>query len=566
MGTRSWLGLVFAVLVTSDVRVGAQSGTSSTKSASGFGIVEEPTKTINESLAKSWQENHLQPAERCSDYEFIRRASLDIIGRIATVGEIERYLKDPPGTRRALLLDRLLTGEQKKDYFNHWASLWNIWLMARSGEDRNRYRQALQPWLAKSLGSDNPSYKAMVEELIAAKGKSDTNGPVNFLLAHLGTPTGFGKQADEGGFDAVPITARSIRLFLGYQIQCTQCHDHPYNSEWKQKHYWGVNTFYRQMERVGIPLPLLNPVLELKDNPSFNKKGIVFYEKRNGTFLPSESSFVDGRKIPAGSRLTRREELARFVTSHANFNRAIVNRMWGHFFGRGMNVKPAFDDFGEHNEVVHDELLTKVGQSFAGSGGYDLRKLIKWICSSDAYNLKSTANKSNGTAEAEPFFSRMPIKMMSPEQLCESVITATRPLEIAKDDPLVMGLYKFLREQWMAMLVRNFGDDEGNEVTYNGTILQAMLLMNGNHLNGAIMFGSGTVKEAQKIGASDKTGKKTVDYLFLATLNRPATQREFQQIIAKLSLAGGKMKADGDAAMQDVFWALLNCSEFILNH
>src|SRR5262245_42953245 len=95
------------------------------RAANGLATINEPTRLINDHLAKAWKDNKLQPAERCSDYEFIRRASLDIIGRIATVPEIERYLKDPPATRRGLLVERLLTGEQKKEYTANWAGLWN---------------------------------------------------------------------------------------------------------------------------------------------------------------------------------------------------------------------------------------------------------------------------------------------------------------------------------------------------------------------------------------------------------------------------------------------------------
>ncbi|MBL8797180.1 MAG: DUF1549 domain-containing protein, partial [Planctomycetia bacterium] len=225
-----------ALLLTSVALTEAQTA-SPAKPASGFAVIEEPTRVINELLAQSWKDNNLKPAERGSDHEFIRRASLDIIGRIATVKEIEQYLKDPPATRRGLLLDRLLTGDQKKDFAANWAGIWNIWLISRAGEDRERYRKGLQPWLEKHFLQDHQSYKALVEELLTAKGKSDTQPPVNFLLAHLGEPTPLFQQAELGGFDATPITARSVRLFLGYQIQCTQCHDHPFNADWKQKHY-----------------------------------------------------------------------------------------------------------------------------------------------------------------------------------------------------------------------------------------------------------------------------------------------------------------------------------------
>src|SRR5262249_17537793 len=157
---------------------------------------------------------------------------------------------------------------------------------------------------------------------------------------------------------------------------------------------------------------MIAPVVELDDNSTFNKNGIVFYEKRNGVFLPSTPLFLDGNRIPSGGQLTRREELARFVTNHNNFPRTFVNRMWAHFFSRGMNVETGVDDFGEHNEVVHEELLNQLGEQFTRSGSYDPRKLIRWICASDAYNLKCVRNKTNDSPDAEVFSSRMLLKMM----------------------------------------------------------------------------------------------------------------------------------------------------------
>jgi hypothetical protein len=537
----------------------------------GFTTYDEPTILINDYLTKAWKDNNITPSDRCSDHEFIRRVSLDIIGRIATVAEIEKFMKDPQASRREKLLERLLYGELKAEYASNWATLWTHALMTRTGPPL--YRRQIHLWLEDLFSEDVQNHKSMVEQLIAAKGKTNggadgKEGAVNYILAHLGGPNPAGRQGQEGAFDVVPVTSRSIRLFLGYQIQCTQCHDHPFNADWKQKHFWGVNTFFRQVERVGQlqmqnnNMMMQNQVLELRDNPGYNQKGIVFYEKRNGVFLPSEPIFLDGRRIPAGGQLTRREQLANFVTSHKNFNMAAVNRMWGHLFGRGMNVKPGYDDFGEHNEVVHPELLAKLGEQWAGSGAHDPRKLIKWICSSEAYNLKSIANTSNIATEAEPYFARMQLKMLTPEELLESLITATKSGG-GGDNADVKEAQKNLRNQWMAVLVRNFGDDEGNEVSYNGTILQALLMMNGRDLNAAIATtGTGTVKEAMKF----KTGKQTMDFLFLATLNRPASQKEYSQVVSRLPLAGGRIKDDGAGPLQDLFWALLNCNEFILNH
>ncbi|MBY0526149.1 MAG: DUF1549 domain-containing protein [Gemmataceae bacterium] len=525
----------------------------------GIVNVEEATNVINKRLADAWKANNITPAERASDYEFIRRASLDIIGRIAKLDEIDKYMKDPPSQRRAMLVDRLLANPEFAEY---WSTIWTHWLMTRTGE--RLYKDQVKLWLAEQFESQNMSIKEMATQLIAAKGKSNDNGAVNYVLSAVGGANPQQNVAKEGQFDMVPITSRTVRLFLGYQIQCTQCHDHPFNADWKQKHFWGVNAFFRQTQRVGNPMMQMQPNMPrpqmvLGDNAEFNKNGIIFFEKRSGVFLPSEPMFLDGTRIPkATGEKTRREILAQFVTGHKNFSRAYVNRMWTQMMGRSMTVKPAFDDFGEHNDVVHDEMLTELGDLFV-KANYNPRALMRWIANSEAYGLKAAANKTNDQAEHEVYASRVMLKAMSPEQLLESLIVATRP-EVTKNEK---ELEKF-RADWMSRLVVNFGDDEGNEGTFNGTVVQALLMMNGRDINQAISNQqSGTVQSALKL----KTGKQTMDYLFLATLNRPATQKEYTQIIAKLPLANGRLK-DTDAAgpLQDLFWALLNCNEFILNH
>jgi hypothetical protein len=292
------------------------------------------------------------------------------------------------------------------------------------------------------------------------------------------------------------------------------------------------------------------------------------------------------------------------VVNHENFGPAFVNRMWAHFFGRGMNDKPAFDDFGEHNELtpiltnqkkkrktgeeteVH--LLEALGDQFVGTGNYNPRKLIKWIVSSDAYNLKAVANKTHikekvdpdskarsyDASESDPYFCRMRLKIMSPEEMLDSLLLATKPQAAdAKDDEALADAQGRLRQQWIGKLVRNFGDDEGNEMSYNGTVVQALLMMNGPEINQAIAANSGTVQHALKIAGSDKSGRKTIDYLFRATLSRPVSDKEFAKISKAWVLTEkGRPVSEGDARkqietiLQDMFWVLLNCNEFILNH
>jgi hypothetical protein len=507
--------------------------------------------TINEAIREGWKANSIKPSGMATDYEFVRRASLDILGRIATQKEVYEFesMSGSSQAKRAQYIEKLLTNPE---YIKNWANIWTTWLLTRSGNEL--YHEQMHVWFEQQL-ADNKSFKETVTDLLTATGKTNDNGAVNFLLAHLGESVPAGKRQEEGQFEMVPITSRTIRLFLGIQIQCTQCHDHPFNPQWKQKDFWGINAFFRQLE-APKGTPMVNnrmrgmaPQLELKDNEGLNSNSIVYYEQRNGMLKTQKPTFLDNTRLDKASQGgTRRQELARFITNNENFPKALVNRYWGHFMGRGF-TNPV-DDFGEHNPVSHPELLETLGKKFAHYN-FNPKQLIRWICNSEAYGLSSVSNKTNEKQDAEPFFARMQLKAMSPEQLFESLMNATRTVKLPDE------ARKKLREQWMKSLVVNFGDDEGNEVTFNGTVVQALMMMNGNDINGAIAN-----KEIGTVAAALKT-KDPALYLFRCSLNRPPSGNERALIANHMKKAHDKDPAD---FYRDLFWALLNSNEFMLNH
>ena len=226
----------------------------------------EQVALISQMLEKSWKENKIVHSDRCTDYEFIRRASLDIIGRIASLKEIQKFMNDPPARRRSLLIERMLgSGEFVKgneyekgwDYAHNWANIWTVLLMTRTSTPK-LYQEQMRDWLTDKFMETKkdkkdekskdyfPDWSNIASEVLSAQGETNENGAVNFILAHLGDP--IGKDANANGrFDMIPVTSRTTRLFLGLRTQCVQCHDHPFNSEWLQSHFWGVNAFFRQV-------------------------------------------------------------------------------------------------------------------------------------------------------------------------------------------------------------------------------------------------------------------------------------------------------------------------------
>lgn len=566
----------------------------------------EQVTYINEMIAKMWADNKIRPAERCTDYEFIRRASLDIIGRIATVPEITIFLRDPPRERRSRLIERLLGSEDGKlakelegkeyiqEYAANWANTWTVALLTRSTSSKDAKDQ-MESWFEEKLTEKNdskgkliytPDWSQIVTELLTATGKQNENGAVNYILHHMGEPIPGPDQAASGRFDFVPVTSRTTKLFLGLRTQCVQCHDHPFSGDWGQHHFWGVNAFFRQVEPSGRPGMMqkkkvkgaLEQRLELRDNTGLNKDGLVHYERRNGLLAYTDATFLDGKKPPKGqSAAPRRAELAKFITTSPFFAKAYVNRAWAHFFGRSF-TRDAPDDFGEHNPASNQELLDRLADDWGNKYKHDPKAIIRWLCNSRPYGLSSVANSTNDKLEDEVFFARMLLKSMGPEQLFESLMIST----MAK-----VGQTKesrqALREQWLNRLVVNFGDDEGNELNFNGTVVQALMLMNGQDINSAIMDReNGTVAHVIKVygGMGNNGLKPAMTYLFLSGLNRPPNAKETESILGGSARARAirtlpKVPAPKTASeqlafwtgfYQDMFWAILNSNEFILNH
>ncbi len=553
------LGLLLAGLTLGfPAGAGGQQGT-------GGGVNDaDVVRFINEQIQQGWKDNKITPSKTAGDYEFLRRVFLDVIGRVPGYDEIQMFNRMPTNTRRAEIVEYLLIGERKGskstspaqgDYANHWANLWTNWMLTRTsppGVDRER----MHTWLSECF-SLNKGWDKIVHEVLTADGKANENGPVNFILSHMGERVPSEKRGRDGLYEMVPVTARTTKLFLGVQTQCTQCHDHPFIDTRKQQQYWGVNAFFRQVSRSPDLIQErrnrnTGQYYTLNDDAQLNIDGGIFFERRNGLLVLARPTYLDGTRIPLTTQLNRRDALAKLITQDEHFARAYVNRMWGHFFGRGF-TNPV-DDFGEHNPVSHPELLDRLASDFKATG-YDTHRLIRWMTHSLPYQLSSVSNKTNEKPDAEPFFSRMLLKSMSPEQLVDSIFTATNAEKTSANPEDKRRMY----EQWLRTFTVNFGDDEGNETTFNGTVVQALMMMNGELLNDAVKPKQGGTLQAL---ARYNNNAKRLEFLFLCALSRTPTGPEQAQANRILALP----HKDPSAPWQDILWALLNSNEFILNH
>jgi hypothetical protein len=522
---------------------------------------------INEQIEAVWDDSGLKPAAAASDGEWCRRVYLDLIGRIPTLAELEDYLKTRERNRATRLVDRLLGDDYATEYARHWANVWTTILIGRDTNNRMVDRDGMRLYLSESFKANVP-YDRFVEELLTAtgdnadrEGAEQFNGATNFLS---------GKLADGG----IQATAKTAQIFLGLQVQCTQCHNHPFNSGVKQNQFWELNAFFRQARGLrrfdgGRRVAWVELVDEdfagQGGNPS---EAEIYYELRNGLVKVAYPVFIDGTEIPRSGLLpgqlpdgepygiNRRKELARLVVSSPLLPKAIVNRLWAHFLGYGF-TKP-IDDFGDHNRPTHPVLLDGLAERLQ-QYSYDLKSLMRWIVLSKPYSLSSrieAGNKPDAPQLGEPpRFARFYPRQMQAEQLYESLLTATQAdqgdaAEAARQ-----------RDRWLSQFVIAFGTDEGDDsTTFNGSIPQVLMLFNGELIKTATKLDRGGF--LNDVASGPLRNRDKINVLYLAALARRPSAVELQEA-NRLLLA---RKGEAAEALQDVWWALLNSNEFILNH
>jgi hypothetical protein len=522
---------------------------------------------INQFIRQGWQAHGLQPSGPATDGEWCRRVFLDVIGRTPTIEEVEQYTKDRPADRKQKLIDRLLSDQYVEEYARNWSNIWSILLVGRPPENRDRTfinREGMAKYLRDTFARNKP-YDQMVYDLVSATGSTQPgeenfNGAANFLVDSLAE-------------DAAQATAKTAKLFMGMQVQCTQCHNHPFN-DWKQNQFWELNAFFRQTKREGPRRPRPGSMASELKNEDFAggdratgkniDEAIIFYELRNGQMKTAFPVFVDGQEIPKSGRVkevNRRDELGKLIVKSPYLSQAIVNRIWGHFLGYGF-TKPV-DDMGPHNPPTHPELLERLASDFT-SHSHDLKQLMRWIVLSEPYGLSSKMKRGSNDKDdpalgEKPMFSHFYLRQMQAEQLYESLLTAT---EADKTSRGTFEEQERRKNDWLRQFTIAFGTDEGDDTTtFNGTITQMLMMFNGEMIKAATSTDSGNfldrLAKNQKLSNAEK-----INYLYMSALSRKPTASEIT-VANQLLMA---RKGNPAAALQDVFWVLLNSAEFIFVH
>jgi len=534
-----------------------------------YGIPQ--VKFINQQISAGWADAGLKPSDPATDGEWCRRIYLDVIGRTPSVDELQKFLADPASNKRPQLVDRLLGDEYVDDYARNWTDIWTTVLIGRDVENERVSRPGMRQYLRRSFSKNIP-YDRFMEELVTATGANanrknveDFNGATNFLS---------GKMEENG----VQATTKTAQIFLGLQVQCTQCHNHPFNKG-KQNQFWEFNAFFRQSRALRkfdgtreiqwIELIDEDFAGEGKKANANADEAELYYELRNGVVKIAYPVFVDGTEISRSGFLpgktddgvafgvNRRKELAELMKASPLMPKAIVNRMWGHFFGYGF-TKPV-DDMGEHNPPSHPELLDGLAERFREQS-FDLKELIRWMVLSQPYALSSKAAKGNQRDDPslgeKPKFTHFYLRQLRAEDLYESLLTATEADRAGGGEEAAKK-----KDQWLSQFIIAFGTDEGDDATtFNGSIPQVLMMFNGDLIKQATNKGKGGF--LARVAASPMKNAAKIDTLYMAALARKPSAKE----IAKANEMLVQRKGDAVDALQDIWWAVLNSNEFIINH
>ncbi len=496
---------------------------------------------IDEQIAAAWGPKGVKPAPLADDAEYLRRVYLDLAGRIPRAMEVRDFLDDPNPAKRAELVERLL---ESPNYVNHFTNFWRTLLLPQVNNQQVQFLvPSLEAWLHPRI-KENVPYDKMVREILTAPVGGNPQMRRRMTSSNKRpdpTPAAF-YQANE--LKPENLAANTSRLFLGVKLECAQCHNHP-RANWTRKQFWEYAAFFSGIQPQGQGNMMAAP--ELSERRSL---------KIPNTETEVQAHFLDGSEPNWDSGVRTRAALATWVTASDNpfFARSAANRLWAHFFGIGL-IEPV-DEESEENPPSHPELLNELARQLVAHQ-FDLKFLVRAITYSQAYQRSSAATDAS---QNEPrLFARMSVKGLTPEQLFDSLALATGYGEEGVPNPRFDPLN--LNSPRAAFIAKFSSQEKRTEV--QTSILQALALMNGRLVDDATNVERSKTLTAVVDSPFFDTSAR-IETLFLATLSRKPRPEELAPLVKYVDAGGSKNDARG--ALADVFWALLNSAEFMLNH
>ena len=467
------------------------------------------------------------PSEGADDAMFLRRAMLDATGTLPSAEESREFLASTDPEKRARLIDRVLDREEFADY---WAMRWADILRVDSDKITPQGVVGTTRWLRKQIATNRP-YDQFVYDIVTARGNSTAEGPASFFKA----------------VDGAEAMARSIsQLFLGVRIECAQCHHHP-SEKWGQDDYFAFAGFFTGVATK--PLPFGGQAV-------FSRGGADLKNPRTGLVVPTRA--LGAPPVEFSPNDDRRQALARWMTAPDNpfLARSIVNRLWSHYFGRGL-VMP-IDDMRATNPASNEPLLTALAAHMRDVK-FDIKAFTRTMMNSRAYQLSSATNESNMLDEQN--FSHAAHKALPAEVLLDAICQVTGVGEKFVGWPTGFRAIQVWDNRMPSYFFKIFGRPTRVSVcecerSNEPSIAQALHLMNSPEIIGKIQSPDG---HARQLAQSAMTPPEIINELYLAALSRPPQPGEAALMLEAFASAGENRRA----AIEDILWALLNSKEFL---
>ncbi len=485
---------------------------------------------VDQLVGEKLKRLRILPSELCTDEEFLRRATIDIVGLLPTEEEYYSFIQNSSLTKRAELVDSLL---DRKEFSEIWAMKWAQLLLVKSDNNQVSYKAAFlySSWLTNKLAEETP-IDQIVRELIASKGGVFEQPQTNFYQVERDTKK----------------TAENVaQVFMGIRTQCAQCHNHPFD-RWTMDDYYGFASFFSQIGR----------------KTSEDYREVIVYNRGGGEInhpvhnKPVPPTFLGGSR-PEINGLDRREILASWIASPDNpyFAKSIANRVWAHFMGVGI-VDPV-DDIRVSNPASNPELFDALGTRLTDYS-FDLKQLVRDICNSQAYQRSTLPNATNQLDSRNYAYAQ--VRRIPAEMLLDCISQATGTKDKFRGLPLGARAVQIADGRTSSYFLTTFGRSPRDtvcdcEASTDPSLSQALHLLNGSATQGKI-------EQGKRINSWLDQGLSVpdvIDKIYICTLSRPASKRESDEL-TKLVISAG----DHRKGLEDAFWAVLNSREFMFNH
>jgi hypothetical protein len=487
---------------------------------------------VDELAVARWKKLGLRPSPPCDDATFLRRVTVDLCGRLPTADEARAFLADTASDKRARLINKLL---DSPDYPAYFAVRWGSILRNSNLAGANQAAYAFHDWIKDQLTRNRP-YDEFVRGIVAAAGEWQDAPAVNW----------YWQMRDD---QLHQVTADTAQVFLGVRLQCARCHHHPYE-RWSQDDYYGLSGFFTRLGRKSFGEP----------PPYFAASSVTTGEKDPRTGKTPEPKYPDGQAAKFAPEEDPRHALVDWMAKPDNpfFAKALVNRLWGHFLGRGLYHE--VDDMRDSNPPSNPELLDALAKDFV-EHKFDVKHVIRTILNSRVYQLSSEPTDANRMDRQN--FARYYARRMPAEVFLDAVNQATGTKANFAGVAAGARAVDLPHEGFGSYFLDTF--DRPRRVTgcecersSGATLAQVLLLANSEEVENKLRSGDGL---AAKLVKAKKTTQEIVEELYLTAYARRPTKAEQEKAVAYVEKEQNRQQA-----LEDVLWVILNSKEFMFNH